>query len=99
MLFRSALRMAYQSAKATNIPVIGCGGISSAEDVLEFMIAGAHAVQVGTATFVNPTSMPAIIRDLEARLLEMGVGDVNDIVGTVIDGEQEAGVVFMEAAP
>ncbi|MCG6114201.1 MAG: dihydroorotate dehydrogenase [Mesorhizobium sp.] len=94
-----ALRMAYQSAKATKIPVIGCGGISSADDVLEFMIAGARAVQVGTATFINPTAMPAILADLQVRLEEMGVSDINEIVGTVLDGEQEAGVVFMEAAP
>lgn len=94
-----ALRMAYQCAKATNIPVIGCGGISSAEDAMEFLIAGASAVQIGTATFINPTAMPGIIAELEADLDAMGLGSVGELVGTVIDGEQEEAVVFMEAAP
>src|SRR5690606_26603665 len=94
-----ALRMAYQCARATNIPVIGCGGISTAEDVLEFLIAGATAVQVGTATFINPTIMPKIIADLEAWLAREGYSSVRDVIGTVIDGEQKEGVVFMEAAP
>ena len=94
-----ALRMAYQCARATNIPVIGCGGISTAEDVLEFLIAGATAVQVGTATFVNPAIMPKIIADLEAWLSREGYASVREVIGTVIDGEQKEGVVFMEAAP
>lgn len=94
-----ALRMAYQCARATKIPVIGCGGISNAEDVLEFLIAGATAVQVGTATFINPAIMPSIITDLEALLAQGGYASVRDIIGSVIDEEQDAGVVFMEAAP
>ena len=94
-----ALRMAYQCARATNIPVIGCGGISTAEDVLEYLIAGASAVQVGTATFINPTAMVTIIADLERLLQREGIASVREIVGTVIDGEQAEGVVFMEAAP
>jgi dihydroorotate dehydrogenase (NAD+) catalytic subunit len=93
------LRMAYQCARATSIPVIGCGGISNAEDVLEYLIAGASAVQVGTATFINPTAMPTIITDLERLLEREGVDSVRDVVGTVIDGEQAEGVVFMETAP
>ena len=94
-----ALRMAYQCARATNIPVIGCGGISTAEDVLEYLIAGASAVQVGTATFINPTAMVTIISDLERLLQREGIASVREVVGTVIDGEQAEGVVFMEAAP
>ena len=94
-----ALRMAYQCARATNIPVIGCGGISTAEDVLEYLIAGASAVQVGTATFINPTAMVTIISDLERLLQRESIASVREIVGTVIDGEQAEGVVFMEAAP
>lgn len=94
-----ALRMAYQCARATRIPVIGCGGISSAEDVMEFMIAGATAVQVGTATFVRPMAMIEILRDLEKRLDAERIGSVRELIGTVIDGEQREGVVFMEAAP
>lgn len=94
-----ALRMAYQCARATRIPVIGCGGISTADDVLEFLIAGATAVQVGTATFINPTAMVSVISELEGRLAREGISSVRDIIGTVIDDEQKSGVVFMEAAP
>lgn len=94
-----ALRMAYQCARATNIPVIGCGGISTVEDVLEYLIAGANAVQVGTATFVNPTAMLGIIDGLAAYVEAEGLGSVRDLIGTVIDEEQGENVVFMEAAP
>lgn len=94
-----ALRMAYQCAKATRIPVIGCGGIATSDDVLEFLIAGATAVQVGTATFINPTAMVTIIADLERRLEVERIASVRDLIGTVADGEQKAAVVFMEAAP
>lgn len=94
-----AVRMAYQCAKATRIPVIGCGGISTAQDALEFLIAGASAVQVGTATFINPTAMMTIIAELETFLEREGISSIREVVGTVIDDEQEAGIVFMEAAP
>src|SRR5690606_21772201 len=94
-----ALRMAYQCARATRIPVIGCGGISNAEDVLEFLIAGATAVQVGTATFIDPAIMPKIVTDLGALLASGGYSSVRDVIGSVIDEEQDPGVVFMEAAP
>lgn len=94
-----ALRMAYQCARATKIPVIGCGGIGSAEDVMEFMIAGATAVQVGTATFVRPMAMIEILAELEKRLDQEGIRSVRELIGTVVDGEQREGVVFMEAAP
>lgn len=94
-----ALRMAYQCARATRIPVIGCGGISTVEDAVEFLIAGASAVQVGTATFINPTAMVTMIDDLRRYLEGEGLSSVREIVGTVEDGEQREGVVFMEAAP
>ena len=94
-----ALRMAYQCARATRIPVIGCGGISTVEDVLEYLIAGASAVQVGTATFINPTVMPGIIDGLAAYLEAEGLSSVRELIGTVIDEEQGENVVFMEAAP
>jgi len=94
-----ALRMAYQCARATRIPVIGCGGISTVEDVLEYLIAGASAVQVGTATFINPTVMPGIIDGLAAYIEAEGLRSVRELVGTVIDEEQGENVVFMEAAP
>lgn len=94
-----ALRMAYQCAKSTTIPVIGCGGISTAEDVIEFLIAGATAVQVGTATFINPTAMVTVISELERYLEREKLSSVRDLIGTLIDEEQKEGVVFMEAAP
>ncbi len=93
------LRMAYQCAKATNIPVIGCGGISTVEDVIEYLIVGASAVQVGTATFINPTVMVSIIEDLKKYLTSEGIPSVRDLIGTIIDEEQDDRVVFMEAAP
>lgn len=94
-----ALRMAYQCARATKIPVIGCGGISTVEDVVEYLIAGATAVQVGTATFINPGAMPRIIDDLAAYLEAEGLSSVQDLIGSVIDDEQGENVVFMEVAP
>ncbi|MAS13711.1 dihydroorotate dehydrogenase (plasmid) [Nitratireductor sp. L1-7-SE] len=94
-----ALRMAYQCARATSIPVIGCGGISTVEDVIEYLIAGASAVQVGTATFIHPTIMLSLIDGLEDWLSNQGLSSVKDLIGTVIDGEQDEAVVFMEAAP
>ncbi|SDU16050.1 dihydroorotate dehydrogenase [Stappia sp. ES.058] len=84
-----ALRMAYQCARAANIPVIGCGGISTAEDVIEYLIAGATAVQVGTATFIHPTAMLTILGDLEAWLAAQDIASVSELIGSVIDGEQD----------
>lgn len=94
-----ALRMAYQCARATRIPVIGCGGISTVEDVVEYLIAGATAVQVGTATFIHPGIMPRLIGDLGAWVEREGLTCVRDLIGSVIDEEQSEAVVFMEAAP
>lgn len=94
-----ALRMAYQCAKVVNIPVIGCGGISNAEDVVEYLIAGASAVQVGTATFINPTAMPSIIADLTAYCFRNGITDISELVGSVRDEEAGDAMIFMEAAP
>jgi dihydroorotate dehydrogenase (NAD+) catalytic subunit len=84
-----ALRMAYQCARAAKIPVIGCGGISNAEDVIEYLIAGATAVQVGTATFIHPTAMLTILHDLEAWLAAQGIASVSELIGSVVDGEQD----------
>jgi dihydroorotate dehydrogenase (NAD+) catalytic subunit len=77
------LRMTYQCARAVSIPVIGCGGISTIDDVLEYLIAGARAVQVGTATFISPTTMPRLIRELDKALDERGLPSVNALIGTV----------------
>ncbi len=93
------LRMAYQCAKAVNIPVIGCGGISTVEDILEYLIAGSTAVQVGTATFINPTIMVSLIKELHDYLELHGHKSVAEIIGGVRDEEAADAVVFMEAAP
>lgn len=78
-----ALRMVYEAVKAVNIPVIGLGGISNYRDVLEFMLVGARAVQVGTANFTNPMAMPEILAGLEEYMLKNGIEDINDIVGKI----------------
>lgn len=77
-----AVRMVYEAAHAVNIPVIGMGGITCAEDAIEFLMAGAKAVQVGTANFTNPNAMPEIINGLNAWLDKHNIADVNEIVGT-----------------
>ncbi|WP_084070420.1 dihydroorotate dehydrogenase [Pandoraea vervacti] len=78
------LRFAYQCANAVSIPVIGCGGISSAEDAIEYLLAGVCAVQVGTANFVSPNAMPDIIDGIEQYCLRHGVARVSDLVGAMI---------------
>lgn len=77
-----AVRMVYEAAHAVNIPVIGMGGITCAEDAIEFLMAGARAVQVGTANFTNPNAMPQIISGLNAWLDGHKIADINEIVGT-----------------
>ena len=76
-----ALRMVWQVSRAVRIPVIGLGGISSAEDVVEMMLAGAAAVQVGAANLRDPLSCPRIIRELPAVLDRCGIGDIREIIG------------------
>jgi dihydroorotate dehydrogenase (NAD+) catalytic subunit len=78
-----ALRMAYQCSKVVDIPIIGCGGISTAEDAVEFLLAGATAVQVGTATFIKPTSMLSVISDLAAYCEKNSFEKVSDLIGKV----------------
>jgi dihydroorotate dehydrogenase (NAD+) catalytic subunit len=78
-----ALRMVYQAAQAVKIPVIGLGGIACGEDAAEFLIAGARAVEVGTATFWDPLAPLRIAEELGIFLHEMGVRDVREIVGTL----------------
>ncbi len=78
-----AVRMVWQVAHAVQIPVIGLGGISSAADALEFLMAGARAVQVGTANFVDPAVTMKIIDGLTDYCLRHGVADINDIVGII----------------
>jgi dihydroorotate dehydrogenase (NAD+) catalytic subunit len=76
-----AVRMTYQVAQAINIPIIGMGGIMEAEDAVEFLMAGATAVAVGTANFVNPTACPEIIDGLRAYCEQNRIANVRDLVG------------------
>ena len=78
-----ALRMVYEAAHAVKIPVIGMGGIMSGKDALEFMCAGAKAVQVGTANFADATAMPRIISEMNAWLDSHDIASVNEIVDTL----------------
>jgi len=78
-----ALRMVWQVAQSVKIPVIGVGGIVCAEDALEFLIAGAAAVQVGTANFVNPHATIDIIEGIEEFLIEKKISSIRDIIGTL----------------
>ncbi|HEY1609126.1 MAG TPA: dihydroorotate dehydrogenase [Paraburkholderia sp.] len=78
-----ALRLTHQCYRAVRIPVIGCGGIQCAEDAVEFMLAGASAVQVGTASFRDPGVMQKIIDGLEAYCAEMGVDSIQHLTGQV----------------
>jgi dihydroorotate dehydrogenase (NAD+) catalytic subunit len=78
-----AVRMAWQAARAVKIPVLGIGGIGSARDALEFLIAGCRAVQVGTANFVDPGVYDRILEGLQEHMGRHGVADINDLVGTL----------------
>ncbi len=78
-VFPMALRMVYQVSKAVNIPVIGCGGVMSADDVLEMMLAGAKAVEVGTANLIDPMACHDIIRNLPAAMQKYGFSALDEI--------------------
>ncbi|MBN1777409.1 MAG: dihydroorotate dehydrogenase, partial [Clostridiales bacterium] len=80
-IFPVALRMVYQVSKAVNIPVIGMGGVVSAEDVIEMMLAGAAAVQVGTANLVNPYACKEIIEALPQAMEKYDIGALQEIIG------------------
>lgn len=78
-----ALRMVYEAAHAVTIPVIGMGGIMTGKDAIEFMMAGAKAVQVGTANFADSNAMPRIIKEMDSWLEAHGINSVNEIVDTL----------------
>lgn len=78
-----AVRMVYEVAQAVNIPIIGMGGISCAEDAIEFMLAGATAVSVGTANFHNPKVTIEIVEGIKKYLLDNNIENVNDLIGAV----------------
>jgi len=82
-IFPLALRMVNQVARACSIPVIGCGGIGSAEDVVEMMMAGATAVETGAVNLVNPYASKEIVEALPALLDELHIENIKDIIGTV----------------
>lgn len=80
-IFPVALRMVYQVSKAVKVPVIGMGGVSSAEDVIEMMLAGATAVEVGAANLVNPFASRDIVRSLPETMEKYGIQNISDIIG------------------
>ena len=78
-----AVRMVYQTARAVKLPIIGMGGIQTAEDAIEMMLAGATAVSVGTANFQNPAAVIAVTEGMEAYLIEHGIAEVSELTGAV----------------
>lgn len=81
-----AVRMVYQVSQAVSIPVVGMGGVQSAEDVLEMMLAGATAVEVGAANLVNPFASLDIVNELPAAMEKYGINDLNEIIGGAHNG-------------
>lgn len=82
-IFPVAVRMVYQVSKACNIPVMGCGGVSTAKDVIEMMMVGATAVQVGAANLVNPYVCKEIIEALPIECEKLGINKLSDIIGVI----------------
>ncbi|MCQ2115133.1 MAG: dihydroorotate dehydrogenase [Bacteroidales bacterium] len=82
-VFPVAVRMVYQVANACSIPVMGCGGVATAEDVIEMMMAGATAVQVGAENLRNPFACKEIIEDLPKVMERLGINSLNEIIGIV----------------
>ncbi len=78
-----ALRMVWQVARSVKLPIIGIGGIMNATDALEFMLAGATAVQVGTASFINPGAAQKIAEDMEAWLIANNIADIKSLIGAL----------------
>lgn len=78
-----ALRMVYQTANAVKLPIIGMGGIATAEDALEFILAGATAVSVGTANFYNPCATTEVVEGIQDYMLEHQIGDIRSLIGSV----------------
>ena len=78
-----AVRMVYQTAQAVKLPLIGMGGIATAEDAIEMILAGATAVSVGTANFVDPCTTIKVVEGIERYMRKYGVKDINELVGAV----------------
>jgi len=81
------LRQVYQCARAVKTPIIGCGGISNAHDAIEYLLAGASAVQVGTATFIHPTTMPRIIEGIRDFCEEQSISSISTLIGRAISNQ------------
>ena len=78
-----AVRMVYQTARAVKIPVIGMGGIATAEDAIEMILAGATAVAVGTANFADPQTAEKVVEGIEHYMEQYGIEDIHDLIGVV----------------
>ncbi len=85
-IFPVALRMVYQVARAVDIPVVGMGGVNSAEDVIEMMLAGATAVEVGAANLIDPYASKKIVEELPAVMERYGIENLSEIIGGVKNG-------------
>jgi dihydroorotate dehydrogenase (NAD+) catalytic subunit len=85
-----ALRMVYQVARAVKIPLIGIGGIMDYRDALEFLIVGAHAVEIGTANFVNPRASQDVLEGLTKYCTDQGIRRIRDVVGTLRSVQRSA---------
>lgn len=82
-VFPIAVRMVYQVSHACRIPIMGCGGVASAEDVIEMMMAGASAVQVGAENLRNPYASKEIVENLPLKMKDLGIKDINEIIGVI----------------
>ncbi len=84
-----ALRMVWQAVHSLKIPVIGIGGISTADDALEFLIAGATAIEIGTANFINPSVTMKVIDGIEEYMTRHGIGRIDELIGSLITDPQQ----------
>lgn len=84
-----ALRCAWECARAVDVPVIGCGGIATADDVLEYLVAGCSAVQVGTSSFSHPGLLGELPAEVARRLDDAGIATVQELIGSVRDGRDQ----------
>jgi dihydroorotate dehydrogenase (NAD+) catalytic subunit len=80
-----AVRMVWETAKVAGIPIIGVGGIVTAEDAIEFIMAGASAVQIGTANFISPTAALDVVKGIERFMLDEGVEKFTDLIGAIVE--------------
>jgi dihydroorotate dehydrogenase (NAD+) catalytic subunit len=78
-----ALRLVWRVAQNVNVPILGIGGIATLDDVMEFLVAGASAVQLGTVNFYDPTAAPRIVAQMPEALAKLGAGSVREVVGTI----------------